>query len=297
MIKENLVWSLYLFEFGYFSLALIYLRHAWKQAPYKAFVLIVAVLYGYALEYSAVVTVPQPYHYNFFLIELPGPVPLGAVLGWGIIFYVVFETARKLAIHWSVQALFAALLATCLDFVLDPIVVYVGFWTWTEAVHWFGIPWGNYVGWVVIVGSLAFFLQLGYQKFPPGKKIGRDLLVTAGATIPAFIMVYAIISAYVWLIAQQWLPEALIVSIFFAACLTLVLFNLPDMNRDNPVEWELFLAPVFFYIWSFIMLYLSGFYMVHQELIIIFPVFIALGLTGFMWPYINTAIFRTKNIN
>jgi len=292
MPQEHLLWSLYLFEFGYFSLTLLCLRHAWKQAPYKAFSLIVAILYGFAVEYSAVIRDPAPYHYNFFLIELPGPVPLGAILGWGIIFYVVTETATKLKSHWSVQAMFAAMLATCVDLVVDPIVVYVGFWTWTPQGPWFGIPWGNYVGWVVIVASLSVFLQLGYKKFPPGQKFGRDILVALGATIPAFISVYILLTGYLILTTKNWIPEVVIANIFLGACLLFLLYNLPAMNRDNPIEWELLSVPAFFFPWSLIMLYLSGFYNLYPELIIVFPVFIALGLTGFFWPNINKILLK-----
>lgn len=292
MLQEHLLWSLYLFEFGYFSLTILLLIHAWNKAPYKAFSLIVAILYGYAVEYSAVIRDPAPYHYNFFLIELPGPVPLGAILGWGIIFYVVTETAKKLHSHWSVQAMFAALLATCVDLVIDPIVVYVGFWSWTPTGPWFGIPWGNYVGWVVIVASLSTFLQLGYQKYPPGKKIIRDLLVALGATIPAFICVFIILSAYLIVTTKGWIPEVIIANIFLGACSLFLLYNLPGMNRDNPIEWPLLSVPAFFYPWSLIMLYISGFYKVYPELIFVFPAFIAIGLIGFLWPNINTLLLK-----
>ncbi|MCU7953486.1 MAG: hypothetical protein KZQ64_08875 [gamma proteobacterium symbiont of Bathyaustriella thionipta] len=72
------------------------------------------------------------------------------------------------------------------------------------------IPWGNYVGWIVIVASLSIFLQLAYRKYPPGKKIGRDLLVAFGAIIPSFISVFTLLTGYLWLTEKNWIPEVII---------------------------------------------------------------------------------------
>jgi len=284
----GLEWSLWIFDIAYYVLLVICFKHALKQAPYLAVGLIVGIIFGYSIEYSAVVTVPQPYHYNFFLVTLPGPVPLGAVIGWGLIFYASTETARKLKLPWYIQPLCAGLMSAGVDFVIDPIVVYVGFWSWTEAVQWFGVPWSNYVGWVTIIGSLSFFQNLGYRWFPPGSRgLKGDILVACVAMLPAYVSVVGLIKAYLWLVSLGWFPESIWVSLVFGIGAIVVLRYLKEMDRDNKFEWQIVAVPGFFYAWSIIMLYVSGFYKENQELILIYPAFILIGLVAFCWPYFN----------
>jgi len=290
---QNLEWALWIYDLAYYILLVVCFKHALKQAPFLAVTLIVAVIYGYSIEYSAVINVPQPYHYNFFIVSLPGPVPLGAVIGWGLIFYTATETARRLKLPWYLQPLCAGLLGACVDFVIDPIVVYVGFWTWTEAVQWFGVPWSNYVGWVIILGSLSFFQNLGYRWMPPGSKgIKGDILVACLAALPAYAVVVSLIKGYIWLVGLGWLPEAVWVSIVFIGGAAIVLRHLPSLDRNNSFEWQIVAVPVFFYLWAIVMLFVSGFYVKHQVLVLVYPAFITIGLIAFNWPYLDKILFK-----
>ncbi|MCW8931144.1 MAG: carotenoid biosynthesis protein [Gammaproteobacteria bacterium] len=292
---ENLAWSLWIYDIGYYILMLFCLRYAWKQDSHLVVILVSAVVFGYTIEYGAVTGVPQPYHYNFFIVKLPGPVPLGAVIGWGIIFFASTQVAKHSNIPWMIQPLYAGLLAVAIDIVIDPIVVYVGFWTWTEAVQWFGIPWSNYIGWVGIIASLSFFQQLGYRKIPPGSKglIG-NILVAFVAMLPAYLFVFIWIKSYVWLVSQNWLSEMTIVGIFFTCSVVLILHYIPQMKRNNKVQWIILAIPAFFYSWAIVMLYLSGLHNKFPELVLVFPAFIVLGMLGFCLPYINTLLTDNK---
>ncbi len=292
---ENLKWSLWIYDIAYYVFMLFCLRHAWKQGSYMVIVLISAVIFGYSIEYGAVTGIPQPYHYNFFIVKLPGSVPLGVVLGWGLIFYASTQVAKHSNIPWMLQPLFAGLVATATDFVIDPIAVYIGFWRWTEAVQWFGIPWSNYIGWVGIIASLSFFQLLGFHKVTPGSQgVLGDILVAFGAMIPAYAVVFIWIKSYVWLVEQNWLPEMVLVGLFFTGSVLLILRYLPQMKRNNKIQWLVLAIPAFFYLWAIIMLYVSGLYTKFPELVLVFPAFIVLGMLGFCLPYISTLLTTKK---
>jgi len=174
-------------------------------------------------------------------------------------------------------------------------VVFVGFWTWTEAVQWFGIPWSNYVGWVGIIASLSFFQLLGYQKIPPGSKgVLGDFLVAFGAMIPAYMFVFIWVRGYVWLVEQKWLPEMVIAGLFFTISILLVLFYLSKMKTNNKIEWVILAIPAFFYTWAIAMLYISGLHNKFPELVLVFPAFILIGMLGFSVPYISTLLTDNK---
>jgi|GEM_PF-1691953 len=290
MVKEHLVWSLYLFDIGYYVLTFICLRYAIKQGFTTVLTLMSGNVFGFIIEYFAVVSNPPTYQYNFFIVKLPGPVPLGAVLGWGLIFFAVTEVAKLSKLPWYAQPLYAGLLATCIDLFLDPIVVFIGFWTWKVPVQWFGIPWANYTGWVVIVGSFAFFQQLGYKRFPPGEKKWRDFLIAFGAAIPAFAVVYAFQMSFLWLSSQPWVSQPLLVGIIFGIFLSIMASFVPKIKRDNSLIKEVLMVPGFFAAWSLPMLYISGLDKAYQPLVLVFPAIMFLTALGFIWPSLDNIL-------
>jgi hypothetical protein len=152
------------------------------------------------VEYTGVASLPHRYHYDSFLIKLPGAIPLGAVLGWGIIFYGTrLATLRAAPQPWAAP-LIAGLLAVFIDLVLDPVTVHVGFWTWTETLYWFGIPWNNHAGWFIVIGSLTAANQVAARVTPPGSRgLWGDFGVSFLAIVPAFGVYVALMSVYMQL--------------------------------------------------------------------------------------------------
>lgn len=105
-------------------------------------------------------------HYSYTDILQPqlAHVPMIIPLAWFMMLPPSWVIAQTLTSHRnqhtiSYYLLFAgisALAITAWDLFLDPQMVAWGFWVWDHPVGYFGIPWTNYVGWLIT----AFIITL-----------------------------------------------------------------------------------------------------------------------------------------
>jgi len=58
-------------------------------------------------------------------------------------------------------AIVSALAATAWDLFLDPQLVSWRIWTWRRSGGYFGIPWQNFLGWLIVTALLTVVLQPG----------------------------------------------------------------------------------------------------------------------------------------
>ncbi|MBI3814952.1 MAG: carotenoid biosynthesis protein [Nitrospinae bacterium] len=281
-------WSFVFTELCSYTLAFFCLRHAWRRERYMLLIMLSAIAYAFLLEYLAVTHNPPAYRYNQFVIKLPGPVPLGICLSWGTIFYSVIHIGKLLSIPLYLRPLLSALLATGIDFVLDPIAVALGFWTWEIPVQWFGIPWSNYAGWFIVIMSFSYTHLKGYQRFPPNcKGFWGDFLVAFLAIIPSFFFYLIAMQSYLWLAGSQWIPEELLVVVIFGVALILLFRYLPQFRRNHSIDGVILAVPLTLYTWSVVELFISGFYAKYPVLVIVLPSLALLGIIGFTWPYLD----------
>ncbi|MCP4717768.1 MAG: carotenoid biosynthesis protein [Deltaproteobacteria bacterium] len=305
-----------LIQVGNYLITLLCLWHLWRKERALAFSMAAAILFGYLVEYSQVTQcvakilfpdqpVVVPYDYPYALVMLPGPVPLGICLSWGLIISAVMQTAAYLLPDSDTQrlgmsrfklfclrAFIGGFLAISIDFALDPSLVKMGFWVWhIEPQLWFGIPWSNFIGWFVIVFCFATAQQVGFLWFPPGSKgVSGDFLVAFLAIVPAFVLFVIIMVGWVLLtgINPQKLPETLLVAVFYCFFAVSVIRYLFKYRRDRDFDLFVVLGPFYLYGWSVITLFSTGLYLDYPPLIIIAPVVCGLGVIGFLWPYLDT---------
>ncbi len=280
----------HIIEIGIYLLTLYLLFYAWRMGPANTFIMLAAMLFGYIAEHTAVTTVPQPYYYPPGLINLPGPVPLDICAGWGIIIFAAMHTVKRLNLDWRIQPLMAGFLAILIDFAEDPSFVALKNWIWTPGYpeQWFGIPWANYVGWFLIVVSFLFSLELLYRRWPAGEKIWRDALIAFVAIVPAFIVFMLGIKSFVWAYTSLGINEALLTFLIFAAAAIPILYSIPTMKRDSPLNWALLATPIYSYFWTLFGLFYTGLYQQQQALVIVTPLIIIFGMLCFIWPSIDT---------
>ncbi len=304
--------SFILIQVGNYLITLVCLWHCWRKERALAFTMASAIVFGYMVEYSQVTQcvakilfphqpVVIPYDYPYALVMLPGPVPLGICLSWGIIISAVMQTAKYLLpdTHpegllnkFLIRSFIGGFLAISIDFALDPSLVKMGFWVWNiEPRLWYGIPWSNFIGWFVIVGCFSTTIQLGYHWFKPGTKGTLvDFLVAFGALIPAFILFVIIMIG--WLAVTnfnpQKYPETLLVAVFYGICVIPVIFRLFKYKSDNKFDLFVILGPFYLYIWSLIALFITGLYLDYPTLVVVAPVMCGLGAIGFLWTYRDT---------
>ncbi len=84
-------------------------------------------------------------------------VPVYVLFGWTGIVYVAFRVALLGTGEWLAVAV-AAALAAGYDLLADHRGVADGYWTYTDdfpGPRFRGVPWWNYVGWIVISSTTA----------------------------------------------------------------------------------------------------------------------------------------------
>jgi bisanhydrobacterioruberin hydratase len=144
--------------------------------------------FGYAIETSGVAT---GFPYGLFYYgdslgpKIAGLVPYLLPLSWvPLVLGAVAATApvaptapededvpRRRRVLWI---LYAAVLLTLVDGVLDPGAASLGFWVWPEGGPYYGVPVSNYLGWLLSSSlAAAILLVLGRRKWgsvppPPG---------------------------------------------------------------------------------------------------------------------------------
>jgi putative membrane protein len=101
------------------------------------------------------------YHYTDFLQPQLGGVPLLIPLAWLMMLPPAWAVAQCMAgsksrlafIGWSALAL------TAWDLFLDPQMVIWGLWRWAEPGGYFGIPWLNFLGWLLASGFITALVR------------------------------------------------------------------------------------------------------------------------------------------
>ncbi len=162
-------WVFPAFELAMYMLFLFCLVHAWRQGSRSVAYLLGGLCFGILLEYMEVAM--YSYSYGKFWIMIgnyPVNVPLCVGIGWGIIMYSarLFSDRLGLAL-WACAAL-DALLAINIDLSMDTVACRLHMWNWnwgdphinTLTAQWFGIPYGNFVGWQTVVFCFSSFSRL-----------------------------------------------------------------------------------------------------------------------------------------
>ena len=168
--------------------------------------LLALAVFAYAIETIGVVT-GFPYgafHYGdalgpkvlgFAPYLLPVsylPLVIGAVAAaWG---------TRSRAFH----VVGAALLLTLMDGVLDPGAAALGFWVWENGGFYYGVPLGNYLGWLLSgVLAAAVALYVGRWREPPLPALLDSAIIAVafwtGVAVFSFLIVPALLGAGLFL--------------------------------------------------------------------------------------------------
>ncbi|WP_345332582.1 carotenoid biosynthesis protein [Mucilaginibacter defluvii] len=157
-------WCYSIAEVSMFTLFFMCLVHASGKGLRDVMYLTGGLVFGILLEYLEVML--GNYRYGTFALMIgnaPFQVPLCIGAGWGIIMY----TARLYTDHIQLPLLGAAaadtLIALCIDISMDVVAyrTHMWHWDWTPmqlnplTAQWFGIPFGNFVGWQVVVFSYS----------------------------------------------------------------------------------------------------------------------------------------------
>ncbi len=161
-------WCFPVCEWSLFVLLALCIVHASRRHREGVPYIVGGFLFGVLLEYMEVAS--HSYVYGRFTVMVghaPLDVPLCIGAGWGIILY----TSRLFSDSFSLPLLSAAaldtLLALNIDLSMDVVAYRLHMWHWfwkdtnlALTSQWFGIPYGNFNGWVTVVFCYSAFSRL-----------------------------------------------------------------------------------------------------------------------------------------
>ena len=207
-------------ELCMYALLLICGWHAVKKGIAHVSWLLGALGFGLLLEYVNVTT-NSGYVYGQFWVMLgkaPRNIPFCIGCGWAIIIYSSRLFTDNFALPLWAAAAFDSLLALNIDLSMDVVAYRLHMWHWdwagrgypaeTLTGQWFGVPYANFYGWLLVVFFYSLF----------GRLLEKVSVATTWKAILPFISI---------IISQI----ALWVSLFPLADLLKQLFGISSMHR------------------------------------------------------------------
>lgn len=292
-----------LFEGLMYLLFVLCLVHAVQKGTSHVAYLTGGLLFGLLLEYVNVVT-NMGYVYGKFTIMFgtaPKDIPLCIGVGWGIIMYSsrLFSDSLKMGL-WASVAL-DTLLAISIDLSMDTVAYRLHMWHWNWVgtgkdpltADWFGIPYGNFFGWICVVffySSINRVLEKRFLKSSGASPVKQSL-------IPLMSVLISQVFLYVTLVyIDGFLKEQFGVTsrhrfifslIALSITLTYGLMNRkPSPYRPPYITW---LVPLFCHIYFFTFLISSGFYQENIWLLLV-----PIGLAGISLFVHSVPYWRAK---
>lgn len=184
-----------IFTFLLFSpSALILVR--WLGLKQGLLLLAVLALLAVGIEAAAIKT-GFPYGHFFYNtkagIMIGDLVPVSTPFAWIAIVLGSAAMAAKLVKKIWQQIIATVLIMICIDLLLDPVAVTLGLWYWFKPGLYYGVPFINYVGWVLSasIGSLVVFLFTH-------KRFAQDLYMPAGLASSLYLSLLLWIGIAFW---------------------------------------------------------------------------------------------------
>lgn len=144
-----------------------------------------------------------PYHYSDQLGFKLGHVPLMIPITWFAMIYPAYVVANAIVgrrvfgssgtrSHVLWLALVSALVMTCWDVVMDPVMSAKGYWIWERPGEYFGVPFQNFVGWL----ATTFTIYAAYRMYEWRTRAAESSAEFDRTLALAPIVAYALASTY-----------------------------------------------------------------------------------------------------
>jgi len=103
------------------------------------------------------------------ILGVPIQIPLGWLMMLPPSWAVAQAISDRIALRWRFPAFIglSALAITAWDLLLDPMMVTWGIWAWHHPEGFFGIPWINYLGWLLTSSLVTVIIRPGKLPVAP----------------------------------------------------------------------------------------------------------------------------------
>jgi uncharacterized membrane protein len=162
-------WCFVFTELSVFALTIGCLIHAWKRHNGALAYLLGGMIFGSLVEYLEVLSGSYTYGRFWLMVgHAPLDIPLFVGCAWAIILYTARLFSDAAGLPLFAAAALDALLALNIDMSIDTVAYRMHFWNWDWSgsgrnplsADWFGIPYGNFVGWLTVVFSYSIISRL-----------------------------------------------------------------------------------------------------------------------------------------
>ncbi len=239
-----------LFEIYFFMIYIIFLsvfiiRKRWDYLLN----LVSASIFGVTLEFMSI-KIFDNYHYSTnFIIQFgkyPNNVPVVIGTSWGIIIISSIFITDHFELNNKYRPFMDTLLAIGLDFSMDVVAIRIegGFWVWgvplenkMSGISYFGVMWGNYVGWYFVV--LIYSYVIRYDRYNWKNIINRKRMIYAVispffAYIPLYIGLEFVRRTYIFFVIKTGIFSPLyIVFVVFTLITIALIITLYNLNNNN----------------------------------------------------------------
>lgn len=262
-----------LMELSAYLMFVLCFIHAVKQGISHVSYLLGGLAFGLILEYVNVVS-NMGYTYGEFFVMFGRPpldIPLCIGVGWSIIMYTarLFTDAFRLSL-WSAAAM-DTLLAISIDLSMDAVAYRLHMWHWNWAgtglnpltADWFGVPFGNFFGWQLVVffySSISRLMERAFHRQKENKLL--PALAPVIAVLLSQVFLYIMLAYIDVFLKEQFGITSLHRFITFLIVL-MVLTVRGFMKRTvqpSATPFITWLVPLWFHLFFYIWLFLGGFY-------------------------------------
>lgn len=283
------VWCFPLVELSVYCLFAACFWSAWKRGARPLIYLLGGLAFGLLLEYFEVVT--DSYTYGRFWLMLghmPASVPVWVGCAWGIIMYASRRFSDAAGLPWLGAAALDTLLALNIDLSIDAVAyrLHMWHWDWTGThlnpltADWFGIPYGNFVGWITVVFCYSAFSRiLERWVLRRSQTVLRSIMVAGGAIACSLAVLVLTEMAIFPLLNRFGLRSGWRLALSTAVLLFLAVQGwLKRGEGEGSADPLAHLVPAWFHVVFVAFLFLLGFYRENPWMVAAAIVNFALGL-------------------
>jgi hypothetical protein len=190
----------------------------------------------------------------------------------------------------------------CVDLSLDPIAVEVGYWRYDvkDPNSWFGVPFGNYLGWFGMVFWFSLSIRFAARRLrietrPAWVQVLIPVVGAAAAVVP--------FGGSMWIYSKtisNTLAEPYIFFDFLLVVLVVLALILPVVPRTARIDPASIVAPMFFLIFQNAVLFLAPLLnaghpvQTEPSLVILTQILTAFVLLLYVWPALDTIEARFR---
>lgn len=252
--------------------------HAYRKGTGSFAYLLGGLGFGLLLEYVNVTT-NAGYRYGQFWVMFgvaPNDIPLCIGTGWAIIIYTSRLISDALGMPLWTAAALDALLAINIDLSMDVVAYRLHMWHWDWesrgpqynllSSQWFGVPYGNFYGWLCVV-----FFYSSFARLLERVKI-KNLLSSRlwKAVIPLLSITISQVTLYISLFPLSDFLRLFGINSAHRFVALLVLFTIMTIRgyskrvstplSNTPLPIITWLVPAWFHLYFFTWLFIGGFY-------------------------------------